>query len=211
MTAGSEALGGPSRGTGLIDGQPVSFLNFGGGTFTWDADLVVEEAPLFVWVARDATGTLRRLDIPTVAGQGPLYSGRKAALADGKPLYGSYWRLYTVEVPEGAGVFAPSTSPDVRAALAQTPFLYGFTYAPEAEAAATAAEFSEWAGRVATNPTCFKSAEDIDPTNGTAGACAYLDSQAAIESMVRGDAITKTDILVTCPFISYEGVPVVDN
>jgi hypothetical protein len=206
-TDGSLPIGGPTPATGLLDGQEVPFLDFGAGTFTWNDDLVVEEAPIFVWVARDASGALQTLDIPTVAGTGPLYSNRPAKVVDHKPLYGSYWRLYTVEVPAAAGVFAPTEAADLRAALAARPDLYTADYNSK-NTALPASALPEWEGRVTLNPGCFADYLNLDPTNGTSDECQYLDSQAAIEANVPSGSIERTDILVTCPFVTYEGVPV---
>jgi hypothetical protein len=207
--AGGEPIGGPSRATGVVDGQPAPFLDFGGGTFTWNDDLVVQEAPIFMWVVRDAAGVMHTLDIPTVAGEGPLYAGRPPLGGVGAPLYGSFWRLYTVEVPAGAGVFAPSTFPDLRTRLATDQSLYTYTYAPTAEDPAHLSDFSDWAGRVALNPVCFSDAEDIDATNKRDTSCTYLDSQSAIETLVPGDSIHATGIVVTAPYITYAEVAVV--
>jgi hypothetical protein len=206
-TDGSLPVGGPTGATGLYDGQEVPFLDFGAGTFTWNDDLVIEEAPIFVWVARDSTGALRTLDIPTVAGTGPLYSNRPAKVVGGKPLYGSYWRLYTVEVPTGAGVFAPAEAAGIRAGLAARPDLYTADYNSK-NTALPAAALPEWEGRVTLNPSCFADYLNLDPTNGTSNECQYLDSQAAIEANVASGSIERTDILVTCPFVAYEGAPV---
>jgi len=200
---GQPGVGGPGRGIGLVDGEDAPFLDFGGGTFTWNDDRVIEEAPIFMWIARDAGGVLRTLDIPTVAGTGPLYAGRPPKVLGNKPLYGSYWRLYTVEVPSGMAVFAPPSAQDVRDGLAQTPTLYDVTYAPAILNSMSPANFFEFTGRVATNPSCFTNADNLDITNGTPDPCVFLDSQAAIETLVPSRSITRTDIVVTCPFITY--------
>ena len=44
---------------GYLDGKPISFLDFGTDTFSWNEDLVVDETPLFVLVYRDDDGNLR--------------------------------------------------------------------------------------------------------------------------------------------------------
>ncbi|HVZ72501.1 MAG TPA: hypothetical protein VHJ20_09010 [Polyangia bacterium] len=203
--------GGPEAGKGWLNGARASYLDFGSNTFTWDEYGVVEEAPLFVWVVRDDDGVTHALDIPSVAGAGPLYSGRQPVLQGTTPKYGSYWRIYTVVVPSGAAVFAPPHYTDLRNGLAARPSLYDVTYAPEV-LAATGHEYDNFAGRVTTTPDCFATDMKIDPSNfGTddqADACQYLDSQTKIEAAVPEIAIERTDILVTCPFVVYDGVPV---
>jgi hypothetical protein len=203
--------GGPEKAQGWLNGEKVSYLDFGSNTFTWDEYGVVEEAPLFVWVIKDANGVRHTLDIPSVAGAGPLYSGRPPVIVNGVPKYGSYWRIYTVDLPSGTAVFAPPQYPDLRAALAARTSLYDVTYDPKI-LAAMPHDNDEFAGRVTTTPDCFKTADAIDPSNFGPGdqamACQYLDSQAKIEAAVPEHAIQKTDLLVTCPFVVYDGLPV---
>jgi hypothetical protein len=203
MDGGPVAIGGPTAGAGLIDGARAPFLDFGEGTFTWNDDLVVQEIPLFVWVARDSSGQLQRLDIPTVAAAGPLYSNTTNAKTDDnlRPQYGSYWRIYTVEIPAGMGVFAPPVTGDesVRAGLGTLADLsMDAKYGPTVLSAPSTA-IIDYLGRVATNPDCFS---DVMNTNGN--GCTYLDSQTKIEMYVPNDLIRRTDILVTCPFVTYD-------
>jgi hypothetical protein len=215
-SAPGQMVGGPA-GTmeGYVDGKEVDFLDFGKGNFSWDADLVVEPTPLFVLVYRDDTGALQRLNVPTVAGTGPLYANRPANMLNAVPHYGAVWRLYTVEVPGTARIFAPPL-PEFADAIADYPV--GFV-APDYGAnviAAGADDLSHWLGRVALNavksadgssPGCFSSYDDIDV--GGTDPCQWLDSQPAIERAVPASWIRPTDILVTCPFVSYKDFPVV--
>ncbi len=205
-------IGGPTKRTGLLGGNVVHFLDFNGGTFTWDTYGVIEEAPIFVWVARDATGELHALDLPTVAGTGPLYSNRPAQVWGPNqdiPKYGSYWRLYTVEVPSTAQVFAAPDDAATRAALDAFPSLVAATYDPTLTAAGNN---SQYAGRVMVNPACVAKTDNAEPyfpkDNPAQPNCRYLDSQEKIEHFIPGAAIVRTDILVTCPFVSYHDAPV---
>jgi hypothetical protein len=205
-------IGGPTKRTGLLDGNIVHFLDFNGGTFTWDRYGVIEEAPIFVWVTRDSMGKLHALDLPTVAGTGPLYSNRPAKLWGPNqdiPKYGSYWRLYTVEVPSTAQVFAAPNDTATRDAVAVRPSLVAAAYDPTI----TAEDFSQYTGRVIVNPTCVGKADNTEPSFGgddpTMSNCRYIDSQEKIEHLLAGAAIVRTDLLVTCPFVSYRDVPVI--
>jgi hypothetical protein len=207
MKDGLDGVGGPSKGgVGVYDGQPQPFLDFGTGTFDFETDLVVEEVPLYVWVARDANGELQTLDMPTVGGSGPPYSGREPLVVDGKPKYGSYWRIYTVEMQPGWKVFVPPDFSEERGRLPA--YIYDD---PESRYAADLQNldaggklsYDDWVGRVATNPDCFKDTNAIDPSNEAANACRYVDSQAAIERLVPAGDIRRTGIVVTCPFIMY--------
>ncbi len=182
-------------GSGWVDGAPVTTLNFGKRLFTWNPDSnVVDELPLFVFVMRDAQGKLVAPNFRTVAGTGPLGSGGPAPPKAGtQPLYSSYWRLYTVEVPPTAAVFAD-------AALAAQMAAAGLP-APPAVDPTVVAMNPGIVGRVAIHPACFDDPQQIDPQNGT---CTYFDSQAAIESGIAAWAIQRTDVTVTCPFVSFQ-------
>ncbi len=123
--------------TGWVDGATVSTLNFGKRLFTWNGDTnVVDELPIFVFVSHDATGALTAPDLRTVAGTGPVGSGGPPAAKIGmQPLYSSYWRIYTVEIPASVTVFP----------------------------AAAAAAFPDYAGRLVTTPDCLSDPTNIDP------------------------------------------------
>jgi hypothetical protein len=207
-----QKIGGPKKGTGWLGGSEVHFLDFGGGTFTWDEYGVVEEAPIFVWVARDEGGELHALDIPTVAGTGPLYANRPPKVWGPNmdvPKYGSYWRIYTVEVPSTARVFAPPDAQELRSALAGS-FVLDAMYDLTIKTVGTG--LATYVGRVAMNPACFQTADDVlsgavdDPSQPN---CRYLDSQEKIELHIPGAAIERTDLLVTCPFVSYRDAAVI--
>jgi hypothetical protein len=220
---GLELTGGPSRGEGVYDGQKAPFLDFGTETFDWNDALEVDEVPLYVWVTRDASGELQQLDMPTVGGSGPPYSGIEPRVIDGRPKYGSYWRIYTVEIQPGWRVFAPPIFTDVRERLSTTKYLYEDPpYAADLKmlTAGDATSYDDWAGRVLQNPDCVSFKLAVDPTNGIGGqvmdaagksypVCQYVDSQAKIEALVPRSAIRRTDLVVTCPFITYNFAPVV--
>jgi hypothetical protein len=206
----AQHVGGPAGASeGYLDGHDVGFLDFGKNTFNWNDDLVVEETPLFVFVYRDGmTGELMRTGIPTVAGTGPLYANRPANITNTDPPvphYGAYWRLYTVELPPTARIFAPSALyPNESAAYAGP---VGTAYG-QSVIDAGVDDTNKYLGRVALNATdavdqgCFSDANFLDELGG--GKCRWLDSQAKIEATVPPSWIWKTDITVTCPFVSYD-------
>ncbi len=179
-------------GKGWLDGAAVTDLDFGTGLFSWNpADDVVGEIPLFVLVMRNDQGQLVVPGLRTVAGTGPVGSGGPPPPKVGdQPLYSSYWRLYTVEVPAGAAVVADDA---LQAELAAD----GLPPAPAIDPAMLAASPTA-VGRVALDPTCFT---DIAPDDDL---CTYLDSQAKIERNVAAAAIRRTNVTVTCPFVSYK-------
>jgi hypothetical protein len=199
--------GAGAAGVGWLDGAPISFVKFPAAPFAWDADLVVQEVPIFHFVFETADGTLVTPDIPSVLGTGPLYSHTPAPLdpMTMRPTarYSAYWRLYAVVVPPGARVFAPPGSAtfielDKRGVAFPTEYGLDITGAP-------LAYYAEYLGRVALNPTCFSSLGDAEPFTGT---CRYLDSQEEIEANLPPGSIVATDVTVTCPLVSVDGVAV---
>jgi hypothetical protein len=186
-------------GSGWLDGAPVADLSFGTQLFGWNpATGVVDELPLFLFVMRNDQGKVVAPGLRTVAGTGSVGShGPPAAKAGNQPLYSSYWRLYTVEVPAGA---APVADAALQAELAAD----GLPPAPAVDPAMLAA-LPGLVGRIAIDPSCF--ADSINPDDGK---CVYLDSQAKVEQVVAAPAIRRTNVTVTCPFTSYrDGTPVV--
>jgi hypothetical protein len=211
---GDRAIGGPKASRGFLDGQEIPFLDFGAETFRWNYELVVEEIPLFVLLYRRPDGTLERLNVPTVAGTGPLYANRPVDAPNDHPRYGAFWRLYTVEIPSTARIFAPTPLFDpfraqVPAALLDAP--YGTDLL--ALAGTDKLFLDDWLGRVALNAAaiapattgCFEKYEYLDTNvdKPPGEHCQWLDSQSAIERAVVPEAINETDIVVTCPFVTY--------
>jgi hypothetical protein len=186
------AAGGFQAGTGWLDGAPAPFIQFPLIPFSWNADDVIQEVPLYHFAYRKNDGTLVALPIPTVVGTGPPYSRTPAPPMVGtvpSPKYSAYWRLYTVVVPAGAVVFAPPGSAYYDALLG--------IGAPVLTDADYPMPFADALGRVALDGTCF--AKDPDPHDA---ACSYLDSQAHIEANVDAVDIIRTGISVTCPLVS---------
>jgi hypothetical protein len=205
-------VGGPTGvSSGYLDDQSVNYLDFGKSNFAWTPDLDVVETPLFLLVYRDGLGVLRRMNAPTVAGTGPLYANRPPNVMNDVPHYGAFWRLYTVEVPSTARIFAPDI-PAFHDARADFPAeVVGGTYGSSI-LTDSANDLNQFFGRVAVNgDACFADLNNLDDTAGPTGnpPCQWLDSQPKVEAAVPTTAIGRTDILVTCPFVSYDGMPVV--
>jgi hypothetical protein len=192
--------------SGWLDGQPIAFLDFGANTFQWNERREVQETPLFMFTMRNADGVLHTLDVPTVGGAGRIGSATPPRLAaDGTPLYGSFWRLYTVELPATARVFAPAAYSDIEGALDARGLPTVGTYADAVSSMATPADVAQIApivGRVALDAACFDTVEHIQPTR-EGGTCQWLDSQAAIERYIEPASVRRTELLVTCPFVNY--------
>jgi hypothetical protein len=210
---GSERkIGQPKQGMGYLDGKDVATVEYDADTFTWNADRVVDEIPLFVLLWRRPDGTLERLNVPTVAGTGPLYENRPVDVSDEThPRYGAYWRVYTVELPATARVFAPPLYTAFVAGLPAETVMPRATYAPELAEEMDLRFLDPWLGRVALNATkpddtyphgCFGKYDWLTGDD-TEYACQWLDSQPAIEKAVLPDRIKKTELVVTCPFVSY--------
>ena len=199
VTITDPTAGGFKTGTGWLDGVAAPFIQFPAIPFSWNADDVINEVPLYHFVYRKTDGTLAPLPIPTVVGTGPPYSNTPAPpLVNNEPppKYSAYWRLYTVVVPPTAVVFAP---PD--------DLLYYPKLVALGQPVLTAADYPQpepdALGRVALDGSCF--AVDPDPWDPT---CLYLDSQAHIEARIDAIDIQRTSVTVTCPLVSINGNPV---
>jgi hypothetical protein len=184
--------------SGWLDDQPALYIEFPATPFSWNAQDVIQEVPLYHFAYRKDDGTLAPLPIPTVVGTGPPYSNTPPPpLVNNmrSPKYSAYWRLYTVVIPHDAVIFAPPGDP-----LYDTVMGLGLTVL-------TAADYPiaqpDAVGRVGLNPGCF--ATDPDPHDGI---CLYLDSQAHIEQSIDGADIQRTAISVTCPIVSIDGMAV---
>jgi hypothetical protein len=206
--APTRAIARPPLQKGWLDGQAISFLNLGVGTFRWDADRVVAESPLFVFVMKNSDGQLAALDVPSVGGPGPVFNEQLTIPIDGnKPLYGTLWRVYTVELPPTARAFAPPAYTDIEQKLAAkhlpTVGQYADAYSMPADPMAFA-QFDPFIGRLALTPDCF-----ADPMQITMdSACNWIDGERVIERMFDPALIKRTGLLITCPFVSYKDAAV---
>jgi hypothetical protein len=154
--------------TGWVDGAAVTTLNFGQRLFTWNAaDAVVDEVPMFVFVARDAQGDLVAPNLRIVLGTGAVGSGGPAPLTvGGQPLYSSYWRIYTVEIPPGVVTFPDAASP-------------------------------EYAGRLVTTPDCLSDPNNIDPEACSYLDSQQAIEKAVPREAIRATDVTVTSPVVT--------------
>ena len=146
---------------GWVDGARGSYLEFQSADLRWDDQLVIEEVPIYHFVARGDDGSLVQLPIPTVAGTGPPYSNTLPPITSNPPTpgppftshYAGYWRLYTVVLPQDARVFAPPVRSEIAMAL-EPVFPLASNYSSEI-LQATVAQVGGVAGMVALNPDCF--------------------------------------------------------
>jgi hypothetical protein len=193
-----------TRRNDWLDGQPVTAIDFGANRFDWNADDEVIEQPLLILrTCRSATDCSPSM-APNVGGTGPLFSRTPAIAPGGRPRFGSFWRLYMVNLPMGDApglLIPPSVAPDVRERLRsglsslKAPDL-GFK--PDDQ---HLAQVEQRAMQVALNAAdCFKDQTSFD-------GCQWLDSQAAVEDLLPA-AITRTGITVTCPFVGFNGMDV---
>jgi hypothetical protein len=170
--------------TGWLDGAAVSYVDFGTDNFDADANRVIQDIPLFLFVRPDATGTPMPLGAPNVGGVAPLFSQLPARVTPShRPQFGALWRLYFVAVPGTAAMLTTDVA------------------APLMTDAASEAAVSPMIRRVALDKSCF---DDVAAFSG----CVWLDSQQAIESRLGPRAITRTALQPACPFVMFAGYPV---
>jgi hypothetical protein len=196
-----------ASGRGWLDGKPVSFFDFGGSTFSWDAEGVINELPIYVFLMRDGAGNWVAPNIPTIAGVGPPNSGvRRDTLPPqigGQGRWASYWRVYTVMLPPAARIVAPMTrdlaiyESLVALNVARVDDINPAVYADERQI-----------GQVVLNPL------GTGADGGPAGCfvdgqgCLAIESQFDVEVLIDPSMIRRTDVTVTCPFVIQDGVPV---
>ncbi len=205
-------LGTVGRGTGWVDGEEFAVLDYGDNRFEWNQQMEVIEQPLFVFVTPDESGAWAHAGVATVGGTGPLLARRPAISPKNRPLFGSFWRLYQVRLPPGAGVFVPEDSKydGMRLGLRikNTPkgMLAEYTKptlmpAMDMATPPPTREPESLIGRVAVNgEKCFASGMYL-------ADCVWLDSQAQLEEQIPW-RIVRTEIVAACPFVSYAGMPV---
>jgi hypothetical protein len=190
------------RTADYLDGRVVTAIDFGNNRFDWNEKLEVIEEPLFVLVTCSSATECGPSSAPSIGGTGPLFARRPPILPGGRPRFGSFWRLYFVTLPAGddVGLFIPpSADAESRSKVANglsglAAPMPGFTPAAGEEEAAVNKRFMQ----VALNAReCFASAEAFKD-------CKWLDSQQAIEELLP-QAIKRTGITVTCPFVAYDG------
>jgi len=200
--------GGGNPGTGWVDGVPVSFLDFGTATFSWDAENVVQELPLFVFTVAGNDGQPHVLsEMPKVLGTTPpgLGGGPPPNVGPdgGQPRYSAFWRIYTVAVPPFGTIFAPAAT-DLGMEL-KTLGIEQPTYPNDIESAA-AAQLATYLGRVTVDridpttglPACFASFSSLS-------SCTWISVQADLESKLDVSTNQRTGITVSCPVIEAEG------
>jgi hypothetical protein len=205
--------GGGKPGTGWLEGAPISFLDFGTATFTWDAANVVQEIPLYAFTVTGSDGQPHVLsEMPEVLGTAPpgLPSGKPPVVGgDGAtPRYSAYWRIYTVVVPSFATIFAPPGS-DLAADLAALGISPGGPY-PVDIAGRDPTELAPYIGRVTVTPidsttglpTCFDTYADLSN-------CRWISVQADLEANLDISTNQATGITITAPVIAAGGSPVV--
>ena len=171
--------------TGWLDGVLRPFFDFGTDNFDADANQVIQDVPLFLFVRPDANGVLTPTGDANVGGVAPLFShvpGRVSAT--NRPQFGALWRLHFVTLPPKARAFSTGDEPAMG------------TGAPTIN-------FDTMVGRVALDATCF----DRLATDGLT-ACIWLDSQRTIEDNLGEKAILRTNLQPACPFVMWKGAPV---
>lgn len=119
------ALERPDKATALVDGDPVTYLDFGMGRAPFEGQRLVE-SDLFVFVRGGKA-------LPV------------AAIWPSNAFANGFLRRVEVELPEGAAFFVPSNRQDLRTTLG--------VLAPDVDASLD--RFPEYGLRAVRNPACF--------------------------------------------------------
>jgi hypothetical protein len=200
-------------GQAWLDGTPYNFLDFGTGIFTWDAQGVIAEIPIYVFLMRNTEGNWVAPPLPTVSGVAPhgtsITGDMKAPFIGGDYRWASYWRIYTVKMPPAARVIAPKDSA-LWTALGDLGVARADDIAPSVYEG-----IPSRVGTVQLNPGPAFGSTDPDggaPATGCFASnvgCQPVDSQYRIQNDIDPSAVQRTDLTVTCPFMTYEGKAVV--
>lgn len=177
--------------TSFVDNEKLPYFSQGSNTFKYDAALVVEEVPMFLFVRRNSMGGLVHLNAPNVIGTGPLFARRPPDAPGGRPRFGSHSRYHLAIVPATAAAFEPERFE------AATQSLTDKMLNPSA-----------YRGRVATNAVRVAESDPLgcfeDMARFPAG-CTWLDSQARIEDALGLANLQKTEISVCSTVVFYGG------
>jgi hypothetical protein len=115
----------PGKASALVNGDPVTYLDFKAGRAPFDGQRLIE-SDLFVFVRAG-----KALPVAAVWPSNAFGNG--------------FLRRVEIELPDGAAVFVPSNRPDLRAGLG--------ALAPDVDASLD--RFPEYGLRVVRNPACF--------------------------------------------------------
>jgi hypothetical protein len=167
--------------------ETVGVFDFGHDLFelaVGDHGAVVKASPMFLFV--DSNGTPLTGE-PRVLGAGAVVLDPGSGQP--RPRHGGLWRAVKAMLPDSAGAFR------------------GDVYTAARDAAMRAnGDPLDYEGRVALDRTCFEDAAANDFPDG----CAWLDSQARLESLLGAEHLVATEITLTGPIVLYDkqAVPV---
>ena len=67
--------------------------------------------------------------------------------------------------------------------------------------------YRDWVVRLATRLTGHGD-DALDVTALASAQCTWIDSQKKVQTLMPPGAVVRTDILATCPFVTFAGLPV---
>jgi hypothetical protein len=205
-----ETVGPTVTTAGWVDGyaKPVSVVSSGDDRFTYNAQGVVDESPLYVFRRQSDGPTGPKIaGLPSVGGRDASGKPRGSAAPDNRPAFGSHWRLHFVDLPATAGVMVP-TDPTPK----QMAKIHGIQVAG---LKALPIDMGD-AGRdiffrpVLDAETCRIRIEKAQGTiegirTPLLSLCRFLDSESKIQEFLPPEKIVRSDVLATCPWVTYRG------
>ena len=193
-----DRVGQARNAIGYVNGRITRFVDLGDDQrVTWNYEtLVVDETPLYVFFRQDAKQNPLPVDLPRVAGTGPLHTprcdghGNCSGVANSVPTFGGLWRQNEVLLPPEADVYVRPSEPALRSAMQGQ----GFAAAVPDQDLGDAFTL-----RVAVNgSTCLGPGMHV-------ADCLWLDSQNAIEARLPDWRVTQTETRLACPLILFNG------
>ncbi|MDX2021660.1 MAG: hypothetical protein SF187_15565 [Deltaproteobacteria bacterium] len=207
---GTNIVGGVGVGAGWVDGisQPVSVVSFGDDRFTFAANGVVNEDPLYVFRHQATALSGPKLGgLPSVGGRGP--AAQSGSAPNNRPSFGSYWRLHFVDLPSTAGVVVPQPSTAAQTARIATIMESGLTAAEASPGVQAPHLFFRPVLDAAACAAAINLAFNAAPAQPIpATVCRFLDSEAHIQERLPPAKVVRSEITATCPFVTYQGQPV---
>jgi hypothetical protein len=202
---GEGGIGLPVMRTVWIDGvtEAQSALDFGPGRFEIGPGATVVEQPLFFFFKQEAGTWVSLTAAPRVGGTGELFANRTVSAPGNRPAFGSFWRLWSVRLPGSARIFVPSAQVatwEARTANWSSPSIALARLPAALDRPEMAAALAPFAYKILLDDACLATAANV----GDLAACPFLDSQAALEKYLP-TALWPSEVLVTCPFVAYDG------
>jgi hypothetical protein len=205
-----DTVGPTATALGWVDGyrDPVDVVSSGDDRFTYNEQGVVDEAPLYVF-RHQSEGSMKPTlaGLPSVGGRDLTGAPSGSAAPKNRPAFGSHWRLNFVDLPSTAGVLVPLSPNDKQLAKINVIQNAGLTAIPIDGAEGVSELYFRPVLDVVNCQVSLAAAlkKAIGERPPLSTVCGFLDSQAKIQERLPPEKVLKSDILATCPWVTFHG------